>query len=113
MARKFAALLLVMALGTLAFGQKKSKEPTERSVTGVVTNENGAPVPGAIVQLENTKTLEVRSFITKEKGEYYFHELATDIDYKFTARWNGRTSATRTLSSFDSHPEVVINLQLK
>src|SRR5271168_1740234 len=113
MARRFAAILVVMALATFAFGQKKSKEPTERSVTGVVTNEMGEPVAGAIVQLENTKTLQVRSFITKEKGEYYFHELSTDIDYKFTAKWNGKTSETRTLSSFDSHPAVILNLQLK
>ena len=104
MPRRLAALLIVMALATFAFGQKKSKVPTERSVSGVVTNEMGEPIAGAIVQLENTRTMQVRSFITKEKGEYYFHELSTDIDYKFTAKWNGRTSETRTLSSFDSHP---------
>jgi hypothetical protein len=113
MTRRLAAILIAMALATFAFGQKKSKEPTERSVSGVVTNENGEPIQGAIVQLENTKTLQVRSFITKEKGEYYFHELPMDVDFKFTAKWNGKSSPTRTLSSFDSHPAVVINLQLK
>jgi hypothetical protein len=46
-------------------------------------------------------------------GEYYFHGLATDVDYEIKAEANGKTSATKTLSSFDSHPDVNINLQLK
>jgi hypothetical protein len=117
MARRFASFslitVLIMALASFAFAQGKKKEPAVRSVTGVVTNETGEPVPGAIVQLKNTKTLQVRSFITKEKGEYYFNDLATDVDYEFKAEWNGKSSNTRTLSTFDSHPAVIINLQLK
>jgi hypothetical protein len=111
--RLFASLLVVTALATFAFAQGKNKQPAERTVTGVVTNENGEPVPGAIVQLKNMKTLQVRSFIAKEKGEYYFNGLSTDVDYEFRAEWNGKSSNTRTLSSFDSHPSVVLNLQLK
>jgi hypothetical protein len=114
MVRRLAVFLIVMALASLAFGQqKKGKEPTERSVTGVVSNAAGEPVPGAVVQLKNTKTLQVRSFIAKEKGEYYFHGLSTEVDYEIKADWNGKSTNTRTLSSFDSHPEVVLNLQLK
>jgi hypothetical protein len=109
----FASLLVVLALSTFAFGQGKNKQPAERTVTGVVTNDNGEPVPGAIVQLKNMKTLQVRSFIAKEKGEFYFNGLSTDVDYEFRAEWNGKSSNTRTLSSFDSHPSVVLNLQLK
>ena len=111
--RSLAAFLVLVALATVAFGQGKNKAPAERAVSGVVTNDDGQPVPGAIVQMKNMKTLQVRSFIAKEKGEYYFNGLSTDIDYQFTAEWNGKTSATRTLSVFDSHPAVVLNLQLK
>jgi Carboxypeptidase regulatory-like domain len=113
MYRSLAALMLLISLTTLGFGQGKKKEPAERAVSGVVTNDNGEPVPGAVVQLKNMKTLQVRSFIAKEKGEYYFNGLSTDIDYEFRAEWNGKSSNTRTLSSFDSHPAVVLNLQLK
>jgi hypothetical protein len=114
MLRRIAVILIALALAGAAFGQgKKAKEPTERSVSGIVTNSEGQPVPGAIVQSKNTKTLQVRSFIAKDNGEYYFRGLSTDVDYEFKADWNGKSSNTRTLSSFDSHPEVVINLQLK
>jgi hypothetical protein len=105
--------LMVLLLATFAFGQKKSKTPTERSVSGFVTDVSGAPVPGAIVQLENMKTMQVRSFIAKDKGDYYFNGLGTDVDYSLKAESNGHSSATKTLSTFDSHPEAIINLQLK
>ena len=103
----------MLTLAVFAFGQKKSKEPQEKSVSGMVTDAGGAAVPGAVVQLKNTKTLQVRSFIAKEMGEYYFHGLATDVDYEIRAEANGKSSATKTLSSFDSHPDATINLQLK
>jgi hypothetical protein len=110
-----ALLILVFTLlfATTAFSQKKSKEPAEKSVIGIVTDAAGNPVSGAVVQLKNTKTLQVRSFISKELGEYFFHGLATDVDYELKADSNGKSSGTKTLSSFDSHVEATINLQLK
>jgi hypothetical protein len=113
MPKRFTVLLLVLALAAFAFGQKKSKEPPEKSVSGIVTDAGGNPVPGAIVQLKNMKTLQVRSFIAKEMGEYYFQALATDADYELKADSNGKSSGPRILSSFDSHLEAKINLQLR
>ena len=113
MIKRFGVVLLAVLLAGFLFGQKKEKAPAERSVTGIVTAADGAAVAGAIVQLKNMKTLQVRSFIAKEKGDYYFHGLSTDVDYELTAQSAGHSSAKRTLSTFDSHPEVTINLQLK
>ncbi len=115
MARRTILIFLILTLASfaIAYGQKKSKVPAERSVSGAVLNNDSSPVPGAIVQLKNTKSLEVRSFIAKEQGEYYFHSLSTEVDYELKAEWNGKVSNTRTLSAFDSHKEIVANLQLK
>ena len=41
------------------------------------------------MQLKNTKTLEIRSFITRDNGNYYFHGLSTDVDYELRADYNG------------------------
>jgi hypothetical protein len=112
MVRRFAVVLFVLALATFAFAQK-AKNPTEKSVSGMVTDAAGNPVPGAVVQLKNTKTLQVRSFIAKDMGEYYCHGLSTDVDYELKADSNGKSSGSRTLSSFDSHAEATMNLQLK
>lgn len=93
--------------------EDQKKAAAERPVRGFVTDADGKPVVGAIVQLKNTRTLQVRSFITKEKGEYYFAGLSKDIDYELKAQFSGKTSASRTLSSFDPKPEPVLNLQIK
>jgi hypothetical protein len=113
MVKRIVVAMIVLALAAAAFGQKKSKEPPEKSVSGIVTDASGAPVPGAVVQLKNTRTLQVRSFIARDTGEYIFQGLSTDVDYELKADSNGRSSPTKTLSSFDSHAEAKINLQLK
>jgi hypothetical protein len=91
---------------------KKKGEETTRSVEGAVTTSEDATVAGAVVQLKNTKTLQIRSFITKENGAYYFHELSPDVDYELKADFQGAASDTKTLSSFDSRKQARINLKL-
>lgn len=91
----------------------KKKAASERPVSGFVTDADGKPVTGAIVQLKNTRTLQVRSFITREKGDYYFAGLSKDVDYELKAQLEGHTSAAKTLSSFDPKEQPVINLQIK
>src|SRR6266478_193093 len=115
MFRKLSVLFLALFLAAAAFGQfgKKAKAPTERVVNGVVLDTAGEPVPGAVVQLKNMKTLAVRSFITREKGDFVFNGLSMDVDWEFKAEFNGHASAPRTVSTFDSHPTLNLTLQLK
>lgn len=112
-ATKLTAIWLAILLIAVSSGvAQKKQESTTRSVIGVVTTADGKPVVGAVVQLKDNKTKQVRSFYTQEKGGYYFHELSTDIDYELTATFQGFSSSTRTLSVFDSRKEAVINLKL-
>ena len=115
MLRKITALLLTLFLTTALYGQytRKEKKITERTVKGVVVDAEGAPVVGAVVQLKNMKTVAVRSFITREKGEFIFNSLSMDVDWEFKAESNGHMSDARTVSTFDSHPELNLVLQLK
>jgi len=109
-------VLLCCALVLVAVGlpaqDKQKGGPVLRDVQGVVTDTSGKPVAGAIVQLKNTKTLQIISFITKEQGDYYFHGLSPDINFELFAEQGGKVSATRTLSSFDSRKQAAINLKL-
>lgn len=92
---------------------ERQRAAVERPLTGVVTDADGKPVAGAVVQLKNTKSLQVRSFITKEKGEYFFVGLSKDADYEVKAQFSGHASSLKILSSFDTKEKPVINLQLK
>ncbi len=108
-----AATLVVLVLVPQVFAQRKEKvDPTIRSVEGVVTNAAGQTVQGAVVQLKNTKTLQIRSFISKEDGTYAFHGLSTNVDYELKAEYQGASSDVKNLSVFDSRRKAVINLQL-
>ncbi len=105
------SLAVLLAFAPAAMSQGKSNEQT-RSVQGAVTSPNDAAVGGAVVFLKNMKSLQIRSFITKADGTYYFHGLSPDVDYELRAESNGLTSPSKTLSSFDSRKEAVLNLKL-
>ena len=108
------AMVMMLALMPLAAADKKSDEPANvRTVQGTVSDATGNPLDGAVVQLKNMKTLQIRSFISKDSGTYYFHGLSTDVDYELKADSQGASSGTKTLSSFDSRKKAIINLQLK
>jgi hypothetical protein len=108
-----AALLLALVVAGSGFAQKKDKAPTERSIAGIVTLDDDTPVAGAVVQLKNMKTLQVRSFIAREKGDYIFQGLSMDVDFELKAMANGKESNARTVSTFDPHPTVTVHLKLK
>lgn len=98
---------------TLALADKAAKEdPNIRSVEGVVTDADGQAVAGAVVHLENTKTLQVRSFIAKDNGGYSFHGLSTNVEYELKAEHQGATSDVKKLSVFDSRKRIVLDLKL-
>ncbi|HLY18179.1 MAG TPA: carboxypeptidase-like regulatory domain-containing protein [Bryobacteraceae bacterium] len=104
------ALLVLVGIAPAA---KKNENANIRMVQGAVTNAQGEAVNGAVVQLKNTKTLQIRSFITRENGGYYFHGLNTDVDYELRADYEGAAAGPKTLSSFDSRKTAVMNLKLE
>jgi Carboxypeptidase regulatory-like domain len=107
-----AATVLLAGVGIALAAAKKGEDQNVRSVQGTVSDANETAVNGAVVQIKNTKTLQIRSFITKDNGAYYFNGLSPDVDYEIKADFQGATSPTKKLSSFDSRKQVVLNLKL-
>jgi len=108
-----AVTALLLSVGSALEAKKKNPEDDLRTVQGTVMDAAGSPVDGAIVQLKNTKTLQIRSFVTQQHGAYYFHGLSPNVDYEVRADFQGASSPTKTVSSFDSRKEVAINLKLE
>ena len=92
---------------------KKGDDPNVRAVTGTVRMTDDSLVNGAVVQLKNTKTMQVRSFITKVDGVYQFQGLSTNVDYELKAEAKGMVSPERTLSSFDDRKRAIVHLKLE
>jgi hypothetical protein len=112
MKRVWVVLLAVLlASASVGLAQKKKAQAT-RSVSGEVTAADDKAVVGAVVQLTDTKTKQVRSFYTQEHGHYYFNGLSPDVDYELAANYEGAASPVKTLSVYDSRKDAVVNLKL-
>ena len=92
--------------------KKEKDDPTIRIVQGAVRDASDQFVPGAVVQIKNMKTLQIRSFITKEDGKYVFNNLLRDVDYEVKAEGKGFVSPAKTVSTFDDRKIAVVNLKL-
>ena len=93
-------------------GERRKSDSTERVLTGTVLDKTENPVEGAVVQIKDTKTLRVRSFLTKADGKYQFSGLSVDTDYEVKAERQGLASDVRTLTVYDTRKEPILNLKL-
>jgi hypothetical protein len=107
-----AVMACLLAFGNPAADKKNKEDANTRTVQGAVLDAGDQPVAKAIVQLKDTKTLQVRSFITQQDGRYHFAGLSTNVDYELKAEHDGSASGTKTLSLFDSRKNATINLKL-
>lgn len=112
-ARRFFCLVAVLAvLVAAANAQDKKREAQLRTVRGVVTDKSDNPLSGGVVFLKNMRTNSVRSSYTDDTGNYRFSGLDPNADYELHAEKDDAKSATRTVSSFDSRKDIVLNLKL-
>jgi len=108
---KSAIIFALLASGWFELGGAARDGPV-RSVTGTVRDKFGNALPTAVVELENTRTMAVASYITHADGRYYFHQLSTNIDYTLRARYRTLWSKTKLLNKFDGGARVTIDLEV-
>jgi hypothetical protein len=108
-----AALAIAFAFSAFAQDDKKSKKEaaTLRTLQGTVYDKDDQPVVGAVVQLKDVRTLQMRSYISKENGEYHFSSLKIDDDYEVEAKNKDLTSGPKKISIFDNRKIVIQNLK--
>src|SRR5580698_8988424 len=64
------AALILMAVA--ADGQQHTPAPVSRTIQGSVLDHAGHPVAGAVVLIEDLKSLQIRSYIVQEDGKFRF-----------------------------------------
>ncbi len=107
----FALVAAVAMFASSAFAQRGA--PPQRVVQGKAVDKADAPIKGAVVYLKDDHTLSVRSYITDDNGSYRFGQLAQNTDYELWAESDGKKSAVKTISSFDSKNQFNINLKIE
>lgn len=110
---RFVALAaIVLLVSGPALAQDSKKESLLRTVHGVITDKSETPMPGAVVFLKNMRSNAVQSRIADDGGNYRFSGLDPNTDYELHAEKDGAKSPNRTVSSFDSKKEMVMNLKI-
>ena len=110
--RLAAALLALFLLAALGMAQDPKRAAHLRTVRGVTLDKQDTPVPEAVVFLKNLRTQAVQSRIADEAGNFRFSGLDPNADYEIHAEKDGAKSPTRTISSFDTRKEIIINLKI-
>jgi len=103
------AVVLVASAG---FAVAQDRDSQLRTVRGQVLSKDDNSISGAVVYLRNLRTQTVKTYISDNAGNYRFSGLDPNVDYELHAEHQDQTSARRTLSSFDSRKEIVINLKV-
>ena len=86
--------LLVLSLVTGAL-LSVSAQTSKGTVTGLVTDQNGAVVPGAEIELKNAATNQVRTTATNDSGLYRLDAVDLAV-YDLTIRHKGFKTLTNT-----------------
>ena len=84
-----------------------------RVVSGFVSDANANPVDGATVFLKDLKSKNIRSFTSAEKGHFRFASVNMAVDHELWAEKDGKKSETRTVSSWDSRAQFIVDLKMK
>jgi len=84
-----------------------------RVVNGRVLDDTSTAVAGATVFLRNSKTKSIRSYTSTKDGRFRFAQITMSQDYDLWAEKDGKKSAIKTISSWDTRKEVETEIKLK
>jgi Carboxypeptidase regulatory-like domain len=111
------AMSAALALGVFSFAglsaAGRAQNLGQRAVNGSVVDADSTPVVGATVFLRNSKTKSIRSYTSTKEGRFRFVQVNMSEDYDLWAEKDGRKSATKTVSSWDTRKEFECELKLK
>ncbi|MGA3046457.1 MAG: carboxypeptidase-like regulatory domain-containing protein [Terracidiphilus sp.] len=84
-----------------------------RVVEGFVVNGDSAPLAGATVFLKDLKSRNIRSYTSDSDGKYRFTQVNMAEDHELWAEKDGKKSAVKTVSSWDTRKDFVAELKVK
>jgi hypothetical protein len=93
--------------------ERPKKDSPYRTIQGIVRDQSDNPVPGAIIQLKDTKTSKIVDFATKDDGKFAFRDLSMEINYELLAKRGDLATPVRKVSIYDTRKDVTVNFTLQ
>jgi len=93
--------------------EKPKKDSPYRTIQGIVKDQADNPLPGAIVQLKDTKTSKILDFATKDDGKFVFRDLSMEINYELLAKRGALETPVKKVSVYDTRKDVTINFTIE
>src|ERR1700751_5926728 len=103
--RVFCAFVLILAGVLWVYAQATT------SLRGVVTDQTGAVIPGAVVSLANSGTGFKRQALTGEDGVYQFLQVPPGT-YQVSAEKSGFTTVTRDIVPLQVNTPGTLDLRM-
>jgi hypothetical protein len=100
-------------MGAVSGDAQMGESRSLRNLSGTITDSGHEPIRNAVVELRNSTTDQVITYITDTSGRYSFKRLDSHTDFQVWVLFRGRRSETRSISMFDSHLDKVINFTVR
>jgi hypothetical protein len=109
----FAAIAVGAIPSIASVSMAYAQNVGQRSVSGLVVDNDSAPVQGATVFLKNSKTKAIRSYTSASNGRFRFAQVNMTDDYDLWAEKDGKKTPTKTVSSWNASKEYETELKMK
>lgn len=112
MKKHLLSLLLLLLVGCLITTNLVA-QTTQASISGIITDTQKSPLPGATVQVRNESTGFNTGTVTNAQGEYLFKELPLGGPYTIRVTFVGYGDQTRTGYALNQGDAVRVNLPMQ